>query len=58
VGVFLDNSTGNGYNRSIKQTIGKKMVKDIEVVLTAVGAVVLVFLPGIATAIWFICTHA
>jgi hypothetical protein len=33
------------------------MNKDLEVILTAVGAVVLVFLPGIATAIWFIATH-
>ena len=34
------------------------MNKDLEVILTAVSTVVLVFLPGIATAIWFICTHA
>lgn len=33
------------------------MNKDLEVILTAVGAVVLVFLPGIATAIWFITTQ-
>ena len=33
------------------------MNKDLEVILTAVGAVVLVFLPGIATTIWFITTQ-
>lgn len=31
---------------------------DLKVILTAVGAVVLVFAIPAATAIWFICTHA
>jgi hypothetical protein len=30
---------------------------DLKVILTACGAVVLVFAPAIATAIWFIATH-
>jgi hypothetical protein len=33
------------------------MNKDLEAILLAVGAVVLVFSPGIAAAVWFIITH-
>lgn len=33
------------------------MSKDLEAMLTACGAVILVFAPAISTAIWFIATH-